>query len=309
MEKYILKTINLTKKHKNKTIIDSVNMNIKKGEIYGFIGENGAGKTTLIRLITGLSGITSGSVILFNSDNKNEDKINKQRKRIGTLIESPSLYLDMTAKQNLEIIRLNRGIPGHESIDKVLKLVKLKDIEGKKVKNFSLGMKQKLAIAVALLGDPEFLILDEPINGLDPTAIVETRELLKKLNKDRNMTILISSHILNELHQLATTYGVISNGKLIEEFTSEQLEERCKVSIEIKVDDVNKALTVIEKKLNIRNYKIIKDDIIKLYDYIDNPGKVSTILSMNNIVVYQIYTVGVDLEEYYINLIGGKVNG
>lgn len=309
MENYILKTINLTKKHKNKTIIDSVNMNIKKGEIYGFIGENGAGKTTLIRLITGLSGITSGSVILFNSDNKNEDKINKQRKRIGTLIESPSLYLDMTAKQNLEIIRLNRGIPGRENIDRVLELVNLKYIEGKKVKNFSLGMKQKLAIAIALLGEPEFLILDEPINGLDPIAIVETRELLKKLNKDRNMTILISSHILNELHQLATTYGVISNGKLIEEFTAKQLEERCKVSIEIKVDDVNKALTVIEKKLNTMNYKIVKDDIIKLYDYIDNPGEVSTILSMNDISVYQIHTVGVNLEDYYINLIGGKVNG
>lgn len=309
MENYILKTINLTKKHKNKTIIDSVNMNIKKGEIYGFIGENGAGKTTLIRLITGLSGITSGSVILFNSDNKNEDKINKQRKRIGTLIESPSLYLDMTAKQNLEIIRLNRGIPGRENIDRVLELVNLKYIEGKKVKNFSLGMKQKLAIAIALLGEPEFLILDEPINGLDPIAIVETRELLKKLNKDRNMTILISSHILNELHQLATTYGVISNGKLIEEFTAKQLEERCKVSIEIRVDDVNKALTVIEKKLNTMNYKIVKDDIIKLYDYIDNPGEVSTILSMNDISVYQIHTVGVNLEDYYINLIGGKVNG
>lgn len=303
MTEYILKTINLSKRHKNKMIVDSINMNIKRGDIYGFIGENGAGKTSLLRLIAGLTKTTSGSIILFDNDDKNEVGINSQRKRIGALVESPSLYLDMTAYQNLEIIRLNRGIPGKQNIDKVLDLVNLKDTKKKKVKDFSLGMKQKLAIAIALLGDLEFLILDEPINGLDPVAIIEIRELLKRLNKEKNMTILISSHILKELNQLATTYGVISKGKLIEEFTTSELEDRCRLSLEIKIDDVNKAVTVIEKDLNSQNYKIIKNDTIKLYDFINNPGKVSTALSMNNIEIHQISAVGDDLENYYMNLI------
>lgn len=309
MTEYILKTINLSKRHKNKMIVDSINMNIKRGDIYGFIGENGAGKTSLLRLIAGLTKTTSGSIILFDNDDKNEVGINSQRKRIGALVESPSLYLDMTAYQNLEIIRLNRGIPGKQNIDKVLDLVNLKDTKKKKVKDFSLGMKQKLAIAIALLGDLEFLILDEPINGLDPVAIIEIRELLKRLNKEKNMTILISSHILKELNQLATTYGVISKGKLIEEFTTSELEDRCRLSLEIKIDDVNKAVTVIEKDLNSQKYKIIKNDTIKLYDFINNPSKVSTALSMNNIEIHQISTVGDDLENYYMNLIGGKTNG
>lgn len=308
MEEYILRTINLTKKYKNKSIVDSVNMNIKRGEIYGFIGENGAGKTSVIRLITGLNKISSGNVILFDKDDKNQEGIQTQRKRIGSLIESPSLYLDMTAEENLEIIRLNRGIPGKESIDKVLDLVNLKGVKDKKVKNFSLGMKQKLGIAIALLGDPEFLILDEPINGLDPVAIVEIRELLKRLNKEKNITILISSHILKELHQLATNYGIISKGKLLEEFSAKELEERCKVSLNIKVNDINKAITIIEQELNTTNFKIVDQDMIKLYDYIDEPGKVSTSLSTNNIIIYQIMTGGEDLEDYYMNLIGGNRN-
>lgn len=308
MEEYILKTINLSKKHKDKFIVDSVNMNIKRGDIYGFIGENGAGKTSVIRLITGLNKISSGNIILFDEDDKNQEGIQIQRKRIGSLIESPSLYLDMTAEQNLEIIRLNRGIPGRENIDMVLDLVNLKDVKNKKVKNFSLGMKQKLGIAIALLGDPEFLILDEPINGLDPVAIVEIRELLKRLNEEKNITILISSHILKELHQLATNYGIISKGRLLEEFSAKELEERCKVSLNIKVNDTNKAITVIEKELNTTNFKIVDKDMIKLYDYIDEPGKVSTILSTNNIVIYQIMTGGEDLEDYYMNLIGGNKN-
>lgn len=306
MEGYILKTINLSKKYNDKLIVDNVSMNIKQGDIYGFIGENGAGKTSVIRLITGLIKASSGNIILFNEDR--EDNIQIQRKRIGSLIESPSLYPEMTAYQNLEAIRILRGISGKEDINRVLELVNLKDTKNKKVKNFSLGMKQKLAIAVALLGDPEFLILDEPINGLDPVSIVEIRELLKKINKEKNITILISSHILKELNQLATTYGIISNGKLIEEFTAKELEEKCKISLDIKVDDVNKAVIVIEEQLGTNNLKVVKDNIIKLYEYINEPGRVSTILSKNNIEIHQIMTSGDDLEDYYINLIGGCKN-
>lgn len=306
MEEYILRTINLSKKYKDKLIVDNVNMNIRRGDIYGFIGENGAGKTSVIRLITGLVKITSGNIILFNSDR--EENIKTQRKRIGSLIESPALYPEMTAYQNLEAIRLQRGISGKEEIDRVLDLVNLKNTKNKKVKNFSLGMKQKLAIAIALLGDPEFLILDEPINGLDPVSIVEIRELLKKINKDKDTTILISSHILKELNQLATTYGVISNGKLIDEFSSQDLEQRCKLSLDIKVDDINRAVIIIEEQLNTNNFKVIKDNTIKLFDYINQPGKVSSVLVKNNIEIQQIMTNGEDLEDYYVNLIGGCKN-
>lgn len=306
MEEYILRTINLSKKYKDKLIIDNVNMNIRRGDIYGFIGENGAGKTSVIRLITGLVKITSGNIILFNSDR--EENIKTQRKRIGSLIESPALYPEMTAYQNLEAIRLQRGISGKQEIDRVLDLVNLKNTKNKKVKNFSLGMKQKLAIAIALLGDPEFLILDEPINGLDPVSIVEIRELLKKINKDKGTTILISSHILKELNQLATTYGVISNGKLIDEFSSQDLEQRCKLSLDIKVDDINRAVIIIEEQLNTNNFKVIKDNTIKLFDYINQPGKVSSVLAKNNIEIQQIMTNGEDLEDYYVNLIGGCKN-
>lgn len=306
MEEYILRTINLSKKYKDKLIVDNVNMNIRRGDIYGFIGENGAGKTSVIRLITGLVKITSGNIILFNSDR--EENIKTQRKRIGSLIESPALYPEMTAYQNLEAIRLQRGISGKQEIDRVLDLVNLKNTKNKKVKNFSLGMKQKLAIAIALLGNPEFLILDEPINGLDPVSIVEIRELLKKINKDKDTTILISSHILKELNQLATTYGVISNGKLIDEFSSQDLEQRCKLSLDIKVDDINRAVIIIEEQLNTNNFKVIKDNTIKLFDYINQPGKVSSVLVKNNIEIQQIMTNGEDLEDYYVNLIGGCKN-
>ncbi|MCR8745652.1 ATP-binding cassette domain-containing protein [Romboutsia lituseburensis] len=306
MEEYILRTVNLSKKYKDKLIVDNVNMNIRRGDIYGFIGENGAGKTSVIRLITGLVKITSGNIILFNSDR--DENIKTQRKRIGSLIESPALYHEMTAYQNLEAIRLQRGISGKEEIDRVLDLVNLKNTKNKKVKNFSLGMKQKLAIAIALLGDPEFLILDEPINGLDPVSIVEIRELLKKINKEKDTTILISSHILKELNQLATTYGVISNGKLIDEFSSQDLEERCKLSLDIKVDDINRAAIIIEDQLNTNNFKVVNDNTIKLFDYINQPGKVSSVLSKNNIEIQQIMTSGEDLEDYYVNLIGGCKN-
>lgn len=306
MEDYILKTINLCKIYNKKMIVDNVCMNIKRGDIYGFIGENGAGKTSFIRLITGLSKISTGNIILFGEDTKKG--IEDARKRIGTLIEVPAVYEEMTAYQNLDILRIQKGIPGKESIENVLKMVNLKNYENKKVKNFSLGMKQKLAIAQALLGDPEFLILDEPINGLDPVAIIEIRELLKKLNREKNTTILISSHILKELDQLATTYGVIKDGKLIEEFSHKDLIERCRKSLDIKVDDTNKCIIILENELKTSNFRIKEDNTIKLYDFIDEPGKVSTTLSKNGVVIEQIITSGNDLEDYFMELIGGVGN-
>ncbi|ACO84100.1 ABC transporter ATP-binding protein [Clostridium botulinum] len=305
MSEYILNTTNLSKKYKKDFVVNSVNISIKRGEIYGFIGENGAGKTTFIRMITGLVAPTNGEIKLFSREKG--DELDNVRKRIGALIERPAFYPYMTAYENLEAFRIEKGIPGKECIDKILKSVGLYEDRNKKLKNFSLGMKQKLALAIALLGDPEFLILDEPINGLDPMGIKEVRELLKKLNKEKNITMLISSHILGELYQLATCYGIIHKGKLMEQITLKELDEKCKRSLSIKVDDVNEAATILETELSTINFKILPDDTIKLYDYVDNPRLVSSTLTKANIIIDQIMPNESNLEEYFINLVGGDL--
>ena len=290
MKKVVLKTYNITKKYGEQLAVDNVNMTIKKGDIYGFIGQNGAGKTTLIRLITGLIHKSGGEIELLGANEENE--LNKARTMVGSLIESPSLYTNMTARENLE----------------VLELVGLKDVEKKKVKNFSLGMRQRLGIANALMGNPKLLILDEPINGLDPMGIVEIRELLKKINKEKDMTILISSHILSELSELATTYGIISNGKLIEEITAKQLSEKCRQYIDLKVDDTARAVILLERELGISDYEVLEDSNIKVFSNLDNVGEVNSLLSRSGIIVESISVKGENLEEYFMNKVGGVLN-
>lgn len=306
MKDVILKTYNITKKYGNQIAVNNVNMTIKKGEIYGFIGQNGAGKTTLIRLITGLIHKTNGDIELLGASSENE--LNKARTMIGSLIETPSFYNNMTARENLEVSRRIRNIPGNKCVDEVLELVGLKNIEKKKVKNFSLGMKQRLGIANAIMGNPRLLILDEPINGLDPMGIVEIRELLRKINKEKDMTILISSHILSELSELATTYGIISNGKLIEEITSQELKEKCRKYIDLKVDDTSRAVIILERKLGIDDYQVLSNKKIKVFSNLDNVGEVNSILSNSGIIVESIGVKGENLEEYFMNVIGGVLN-
>ena len=306
MKKVVLKTYNITKKYGEQLAVDNVNMTIKKGDIYGFIGQNGAGKTTLIRLITGLIHKSGGEIELLGANEENE--LNKARKMVGSLIESPSLYTNMTARENLEVSRLVRNIPGKKCIDEVLELVGLKDVEKKKVKNFSLGMRQRLGIANALMGNPKLLILDEPINGLDPMGIVEIRELLKKINKEKDMTILISSHILSELSELATTYGIISNGKLIEEITAKQLSEKCRQYIDLKVDDTARAVILLERELGISDYEVLEDSNIKVFSNLDNVGEINSLLSRSGIIVESISVKGENLEEYFMNKVGGVLN-
>ena len=306
MKKVVLKTYNITKKYGEQLAVDNVNMTIKKGDIYGFIGQNGAGKTTLIRLITGLIHKSGGEIELLGVNEENE--LNKARTMVGSLIESPSFYTNMTARENLEVSRLVRNIPGKKCIDEVLELVGLKDVEKKKVKNFSLGMRQRLGIANALMGNPKLLILDEPINGLDPMGIVEIRELLKKINKEKDMTILISSHILSELSELATTYGIISNGKLIEEITAKQLSEKCRQYIDLKVDDTARAVILLERELGISDYEVLEDSNIKVFSNLDNVGEVNSLLSRSGIIVESISVKGESLEEYFMNKVGGVLN-
>lgn len=306
MSKHVLEIKNLSKKYKNTLALDNVNISIKKGDIYGFIGENGAGKTTLIRMITGLGFPNKGQINLFGESDLTE--VNIQRKRIGCIIESPALYQNMTAKQNLEIIKTQRGIPESNCIKEVLKIVNLEDTGKKKVKNFSLGMKQRLALAIALLGDPEFLILDEPVNGLDPSGIVEFRNLLKKLNKERGITILISSHLLNELNQLATCYGFIHKGKIVEQITAKELDERCTKHININVDDIEKATFIIENNLNIEEFEVFPNNTIKIYNHLDEVKKISNEIVVNGVGIESINVQGEDLESYFTRLIGGATN-
>lgn len=306
MNGYILETKNLNKTYGDDVALDNINISLEKGRIYGFIGPNGAGKTTFIRLITGLSYATKGSFSLFGKTGNRE--LEKERQRIGAIVESPSLYPNMTAYENLEVQRISRGIPDKKAIHRVLDIVSLSKTDKKNVSKFSLGMKQRLGIGIALLNHPEFLLLDEPNNGLDPMGIREIRELLIALNKEHNITILISSHGLGELHQLATDYIIINKGKIVEEITSKDLEERCKRHIYLEVDDVNLAATVFEKELNTTNYIIMPDNKIKLYEYLDNVQRVSSALSQKKILVTQIVKQGESLEDYFINIIGGGMD-
>lgn len=296
---YVLQTENLTKLFGKKAAVNQVSMNVKKGDIYGFIGKNGAGKTTFIRVVAGLAKESGGSIKLFDSDD-----LNKQRRKIGTMIENPSIYPNLTARQNLHYYCLLLGLDPDVTVEPMLNLVGLSDTGKKKAKNFSLGMKQRLAIAIALLGEPEFLMLDEPMNGLDPAGIREMRELILKLNKEREITILISSHILDELSKVATRYGIINNGKLIDEFSADDLKSRCVQALEIVVDDAEKAMDILRQNLKLNNDEMeaVDNNTIKITKGLERAGLINTELAKNGIVISSSSTKGIDLEEYFMQL-------
>ena len=306
MSPIILEAHDLTKKYRHTVALDHIDLQIEKGKIYGFIGQNGAGKTTFLRLVTGLAFPTSGTLGLWGKSSAKD--LQEQGKRIGCMIETPALFPAMTAYQNMEIQRIQRGIPDKTVIEKTLNMVGLKDTGKKSVRNFSLGMRQRLGIAIALLNTPEFLILDEPINGLDPAGIVEVRNLLKSLNKEYGMTILVSSHILEELYQTATEFILIDKGKIIEEISDQELNERCKRHIAIKATDPQKALLVLEEKLHTENFKLMPDGTIRLYDYLDDLEKVAAVLSDAHILVTGLSVSGDTLEDYFLSKIGGSEN-
>ena len=303
MSDYILRTHQLTKKYKHDAALKNVSISIKQGDIYGFIGENGAGKSTMLRVITGLAFPTSGSIELFGKDYRNS--LIKAQKRIGAIIEQPALFPNMTAEENLEVQRIQKGIPGKQRIEQTLELVGLQNTGKKKVKHFSLGMKQRLGLAIALLGDPEFLILDEPTNGLDPTGIVELRHLIRKLNQDKGLTVLISSHLLSELYQLATCFGIIHQGRLLKEISAKELDERCKQHLRIKVDQPTKAITVIERDLHVTDFEVLADGTIKLYQHLDDIHNISKTLTDHGLIIEHLSQSGDDLESYFSKLIGG----
>lgn len=297
---YLLQTKDLTKFFKKKAAINKVSLNVKKGDIYGFIGKNGAGKTTFIRVVAGLARPNSGEIKLFESDN-----LDLQRSKIGTMIENPAVYPNLTARQNLHYYCVLLGLDPEMTIEPMLSLVGLSDTGKKKAKNFSLGMKQRLAIAIALLGEPELLLLDEPMNGLDPAGIREIRELILKLNKENNITILISSHILGELSKIATRYGVINNGVMVDEFTKEELKTRHAEEIqEIVVDDTVKAFKIIKENLGISEdqIRVIDDKVIHIINKSDSAGNINTELAKNDITISSSTIIEQDLEDYFMKL-------
>lgn len=299
MQEIVLQTNNLTKKYKDFVALDNATITIHKGDIYGLIGRNGAGKTTLMKTITTLTNKTGGSFSLFDS----EEELTESKRRIGCLIESPAFFDNLTAYQNLKYYSIQKGIVDEKQIDKVLKTVDLYKERNKKFKKFSLGMKQRLGIAFAILDNPDFIILDEPINGLDPIGIKEIRDTLKRLNEEEKITILISSHILSELYLIANHFCFIDKGRFIKDVSKEELDLECSKCIVIRTKDVKKATVVLEKELSTTNYKVIDNTEIRLYDYLENSAKVNKTLLSNDIDIMGIYESGISLEDYFDSLI------
>lgn len=301
---YVLKVNSLSKKYKNFKALDGLTMKVPKGAIYGLVGKNGAGKTTLMRLICGLQEPTSGDFSLYEINNSQKE-IMKSRRRMGAVIETPSIYMDLTAFDNLKEQYRILGIPSYDSIPELLKLVGLEQTGNKKAKNFSLGMRQRLGIAIALAGDPDFLMLDEPVNGLDPQGIIEMRELILKLNRERQITVLISSHILDEMSRLATHYGFIDSGRMGKEISAEELEVDCRKCIRLEETNVQ-ALACVLDKMKIA-YNITSDTTADVFEKI-NVSKLSLALLKENCEVLSLKEREESLESYYISLVGGKKN-
>lgn len=301
---YALTTNALCKNYRHFKALNSLSMRVPKGSIYGFVGKNGAGKTTLIRLICGLQNPTSGDYTLYGIKNTEKD-IRKSQRRIGAVVETPSIYLDMTAEENLKEQYRILGLPSFDDIPSLLHLVGLEDTGKKKAKNFSLGMRQRLGIAIALCGDPDFLVLDEPVNGLDPQGIIEIRELILKLNRERQITVLISSHILDELSRLATHYGFIDSGRLIKEISAEELERTCQRSLRLEVSDMRVLARVMEE-LEIE-YHVISDTQVDVFAKM-TATKVILELAKKGCEVISIHERDESLESYYVSLLGGEKN-
>ncbi len=297
MSDIVLRTNNLSKSYKSTKALDDFSLTIKKGDICGLVGNNGAGKTTLIRMIMGLSSPTSGSIELFGKSGKKA--LQQARSRMGAMVESPALYKDRTARENLEIHRIQRGLPDKEAINKALIDAGLEHTGSKKIKNFSLGMRQRLAISMALLCNPEFLILDEPTNGLDPSGIIELREMLIKLNKEQGVTLLISSHILAELSLLAKSYAIIHDGKLVQQLSKDDLQGKCSRALKVVVNNSKLACAIIESKLHTTNIKTVSNSEICLYDYVDDSPKVINTLLKAGVIIYEISIIGEELEDYF----------
>lgn len=300
MKETILKTSGLTKCYGKQKALDGIDLTVNRGEICGLIGKNGAGKTTLMKVITGLTCVDNGTFELFGKAD-----VKEERTRIGCIIDSPAFFGNLSAYDNLKYYFILKGITDLTKIGKALECVGLTDTGKKKYRNFSLGMKQRLGIALAILDEPELLILDEPINGLDPIGIADMRELFRKLNKEAGITIVISSHILPELDSLATRFIFIDSGRIVKSLSKEQLDDECRVSLNITCDDTSKASTVLERYLGIKEYKITDSRTIKIYDPVQEE-ELRAALEKEGMQILSVESKGVSLEDYFRMIVGDR---
>lgn len=299
---YVLTVDALSKQYRHFKALNGLSMHVPKGSVYGFVGRNGAGKTTLIRLVCGLQEPSSGGYVLYGKADT-EREICRSRRRMGAVVETPSLYQNMTAEDNLKVQYRILGLPFFSGIPELLEMVGLQDTGKKKVKNFSLGMRQRLGIAIALAGNPDFLVLDEPVNGLDPQGIIEIRELILKLNREQQITVLISSHILDELSRLATHYGFIEKGHMVKEVSAEELEAECRKCTRLEVSDLNALIRVMDRKG--WEYSVLSDQQADVFAKI-NISQMALALAEENCEILSLQERDESLESYFVNLIGGE---
>lgn len=298
----VIELKNLSKNYGRKTVVDNFSLSVEKGHICGLIGPNGAGKTTIMKMLSGLAAPSSGEIGFFGRNNE----LDKSRKRMAFMLEAPIVDKSLNARQNMEYVRYVKGVADKKKIDEMLDFVGLHDVGRKKAGKFSLGMTQRLGIAMALLTEPEIMVLDEPVNGLDPEGIVEIRLMLKKLAEEKNVTIIISSHILSELSELCTDFSIINHGKQIENLSRDELMAKCRSYYAIRTNDINRTAAVIEDKLGTKQYKVIHGDEIRLFDFLDNVEKVSKTITDNGLILTKFISEGESLEDFYLSKVGAE---
>ena len=298
----VITMTNITKRFKKAEVVKDFSLDVKKGSITGLIGPNGAGKTTIMKILAGLMFQTSGELSFYGS----RDDLDLNRRRMSFMIEAPIVDYNMTAYENLNYVRYVRGYPDKKRIDEVLDIVDLKDTGRKKALKFSLGMRQRLGIAMALLTKPEVLVLDEPVNGLDPEGIVEVRHILQKLSEDQGVTILISSHLLSELSELCTDFSIINKGQLVENLSLEELHDRCRSHIVLRTNNTEKTAAVLEDKLSIGSYKVLQSGDIEIYEQLDAVERISKTVTDSGCIITKLYESGQSLEDYYLEKVGGS---
>lgn len=303
MNDYIIEAVQVTKKYRSVLALNQVNLRVKPGSIYGLIGDNGAGKTTFLKLLAGHVFPTGGEIRLFGQARERELRL--CRRQTGVMIEQPRFFPNMTVAQTLEYYRIQKGVPGKEKVEELLRLVDLQEKRRERCKRLSLGQKQRLGLATALLGEPALLILDEPINGLDPSGIMEFRSLLHRLNQEKNITILLSSHILPELQQTATVFGFLSRGKLLEEISAKELYEKCADRLDIAVDDTEKYAALLTKYFPEENWRVLPDSTIQIRGFRQQPESYSRLAMDNGLCILKLERKSASLEDYYMNLKNG----
>ena len=302
MRETVIQTKNIVKRYGKFSAVDDISINVERGDIYALVGQNGAGKTTLLKLICGLTPPSGGEIGLFGRNSPAQ--LGAARSHMGTMIETPGFFPYLSAKENLEYYRIQRGGKVKAKVEDALEFVGLDKTGGKKFKSFSLGMKQRLGLALAIMDDPELLILDEPINGLDPMGIKEFRDVILKLNREKKTTVLISSHILGELSQIATTYGFIGRGRLLERDTAEELKEKCRSSLRIDVDNAELASDILKSQVGCENFHV-SGNTLQIDEKSDSPELFVKALVEGGVMVSQVFRSGISLEQYFIKLIGG----